>query len=91
MPTVVTPWGGVRPRAGDGRRQRRLMRRRPPKPVEFGAHRVSAIGAIEPAHGEMATRLVLEMLDESEVDRGAADRADHRDRLRRQLLGNEGA
>src|SRR5690606_12012007 len=47
---------------------------------------VFSVDAFQSTHGEMAARHVLEMFEEGVIDRGAAERADHREGLRRHLL-----
>src|SRR6056297_1046812 len=66
-----------------------LLSRRPTGEFRPGAsHRLAAVDAFQPANGEVSVRHVLEMVDEYRVDRGAAERADQRYRLRRSLFGN---
>ncbi len=59
------------------------------QPIVFGAHKVRAVHPFQPAHGEVAPRHILEMLDESEVDGRAAQSAEHGNRLRRHLLRDD--
>src|SRR5215469_6439702 len=56
------------------------------EPVVFGAHGVAAIDLLEPAHGEMTARDVLEMLDKGEIDGGSAQSAEDCDGLCGKLL-----
>src|SRR6516164_10853960 len=55
--------------------------------VVFVTHGVDAVDAFEPADGEMTARHILKVLDEAEIDGRAAHCTDHRDSLRRHLLG----
>src|SRR6516164_3859182 len=55
--------------------------------VVFATHGVDAVDAFEPADGEMTARHILKVLDEGEIDGRAAHCTDHRDSLRRHLLG----
>src|SRR5271165_7366617 len=56
------------------------------EPIVFGPHGIAAIDPLEPAHGEMTARHVLEVLDKNEVDGRSTQRADDRDGLRSELL-----
>src|ERR1700730_1818279 len=49
-------------------------------------HRLLAIGALEAANGKVASRHLLEMLDERVIHGSAAERADERNSLSRELL-----
>src|SRR5262245_16422482 len=64
----------------------RLASIRPGETLIFPMHEVLAIGPLEPANDEVAACDVLEVLDERVIHGGAAQRADHRDGLRRSLL-----
>ena len=57
----------------------------------LGLDHVLAVEPLEPAHGEVAARHRLEVLDEHVVHRAAAERADQRQRLRGDFLGHHHA
>src|SRR5258705_13413099 len=61
------------------------------EPIVLGAHGVAAIDPLEPAHGEMTARHILEVLDKSEVESRSTQRADDRDGLRSEFLRNDEA
>ena len=73
------------------RRRRSGARRLAPEALVFESDEVRPVSPLEPAHDEMAARQRLEMLGEGGVDRRAADRAEDRRRLRRDLLADHDA
>ena len=50
------------------------------------AHDGGAVLALQPPDGEMAAGDTLKVIHENHIDRGAADRAEHRQRARRGAL-----
>ena len=61
------------------------------QPLVLRPHRLPAVGALEPADGEVAAGHILEMIDEGVVHRRSAERAHDRQRLRGELLGDHHA
>src|ERR1700722_4443204 len=57
----------------------------------FETHDIRAIGPFEPSDREMAAGDGLEVLDKGEIDRGAADGADHRQGLSGDLFADHHA